>query len=150
MLNALGTRFNVASYQVEKFMKDGHTDVTQQMQDEYEDKVAQLALERVEIEEAANEEPTLEDYSRLVYLFNKASDRVKDPAQAEKMREKSADMAKKLLDKFDSKNKNLRIPEDQAAYGPLLLKMVGDNKTERGLLRTEDFKGDITRAEQCK
>ena len=151
MLNAVGQRFNIASYQVEKFIKDGHTDVTREMQDGYEDKVAQLALERVEMEEAANEEPSLEDYSRLVYLFDKASKRVKNIEQAAKMEEKSAEMAAKLLEKFDPKHKNLRIPEESAAWAPLLAKMIGDNgKTERGMLRVEDFKGDITLMEQCK
>ena len=150
MLNEISKRFNIASYQVEKFLKDGKTDVTHEMQDEYEDKVAQLALERVEGEESANEEPLLEDYSRLVYLFDKASRRMKNVEQAGKMEEKSAEMAGKLLEKFDTKNKNLSIPEEKEAWQPLLAKMIGDGKTERGLLRVDEFKGDITRLEQCK
>ncbi len=154
MLDQLGRRYNIAAFQVDKFLKENHTDVTTDMQDLYEDKVAEIQLERVTVvEEEANpnEEVSLEDYSRLVYLFDKASHRVKDREKATSMQEKSAEMAKKLLDKYDPTKKNLRIPEDKDAWQPLLNRMIGDNQTVRGLLRIqEDFKGDVNRRDQCK
>jgi hypothetical protein len=151
MLTELGKRYNYAAFQIEKFLKEDHKDVTTDMQEGYEDKVAELQMERVDIEEEANEEVSLEDYSRLVYLFDKASRRAKDREKALKMEEKSIETAEKLLKKYDSKAKNLRIPEDKDVWQPLLSKMIGDGKTDRGLLRIQDdFKGDITKMDQCK
>lgn len=114
MLNALSRRNNNAAFQVEKFVKEGKSEFKPEMADKYENKVADLQSERVEmIEEAEGEEPTMDDYSRLVYLFNKT-----------RRDKKCADICKKLLDTFDKEKKNVRIPDDEKVWQEKLAKMV--------------------------
>ncbi|HYG78601.1 MAG TPA: hypothetical protein VEK08_26615 [Planctomycetota bacterium] len=113
MLNALSRRNNLAAFQVEKFVKENKPGITIEMMDKYENKVADLQAERVEmIEEDKDEQPTMEDYSRLVYLFNKT-----------RRDKKCADMCKKLLDTFDPESKNLRIPDDEKVWQEKFAKM---------------------------
>jgi len=113
MLNALSRRNNIAAFQVEKFVKDAKPGFTIEMVDRYENKVADLQSERVEmIEESDGEDPTMEDYGRLVYLFNKT-----------RRDKKCADMCKKLLDTFDKDNKNMRIPDDEKLWQEKFAKM---------------------------
>jgi hypothetical protein len=113
MLNALSRRYNIAAFQVDKFIKEQKPEYNTDMIDMYENKVADIQAERVEmIEEADDGEPTMDDYSRLVYLFQKTR-RLKP----------CADIAKKLLEKFDKDNKNCRIPDDPKVWAEMLAKM---------------------------
>ena len=123
MLNILSDRYNVAAFQLEKLKKTGTnlskdvTDKYDAMIDEYENKVAELQGERVDILEAnkdagSTDELTLDDFSRLVYLFNKTG-----------QTRKAADIAIKLLKRFDPENKNLRLVDDEKVYQPFLRAM---------------------------
>ncbi|MCY3023414.1 MAG: hypothetical protein NTW87_30915 [Planctomycetota bacterium] len=125
MLNAVSRRYNLAAFQVEDFMKkgkkeaktkDGKTvELTTDMVEVYERKVAELQRERVKMVEEAEGEapPTLEDYSRLVYLFTKT-----------RMDREAADTARKLLERFDSDNKSCIIPpDDEKTWQAMLTKM---------------------------
>ena len=114
MLNVLSDRYNVAAFQLEK-LKKTKTDLPKEtadkydaMIDQYENKVAELQGERVDMMEESKEkdELTLDDYSRLVYLFNKTG-----------QTRKAADIAIKMLKKFDPDNKNLRMPDDEKFMG---------------------------------
>ncbi|MGD0089403.1 MAG: hypothetical protein ABSE73_05735 [Planctomycetota bacterium] len=118
MLEALARRFNIASFQVEKFIKEGKAEYTAPMLEGYENKVADLWSERVEMVEEAEggeQQTSLEDYARVVYLFNKSHrDR------------KVADCAKRLLEKFDPKGACCKIgdgDEEGKVWQALLAKM---------------------------
>ncbi len=121
MLNILSDRFNVAGFQLEKLKKTGSglskdvLDKYEALMDEYENKVAELQSERVDIIDEGKvkgEELSLDDFSRLVYLFNKIG-----------KTQKAADNAIKLLKRFDPQNKNLRLVDDEKVYNPILKAM---------------------------
>ena len=121
MLNILSDRFNVAGFQLEKLKKTGTglakdvTDKYEVMIDEYENMVADLQSERVDIiaeGKVPGEDLSLDDYSRLVYLFNKTG-----------KTQKAADIAIKLLKRFDPQNKNLRMLDDEKVFNPFLKAM---------------------------
>ena len=119
MLNVLSDRYNVAAFQLEK-LKKTKSDLTKEMGEKYdelidlyENKVAELQGERVDmLEESSGDDLTLDDYSRLVYLFNKTG-----------QTRKAADIAIKLLKKFDPNNKNMRMADDEKVWGPFLKSM---------------------------
>jgi hypothetical protein len=113
MLNALSRRNNIAAFQVEKFIKEGKKEFNADMIDKYENVVANLQAERVSmVEKAENEDPTLDDYTRLVYLFNKT-----------RRDRQCADTAKKLLETFDKENKSSKIPDDPKVWQEKLQKL---------------------------
>ncbi|HEY3321755.1 MAG TPA: hypothetical protein VGP72_14890 [Planctomycetota bacterium] len=133
MLNALSRRNLMASFQIDKFVKDGKkmedgNSFTLDMMDKYENKVADLQAKRVEMMEENDENPTLEDYSRLVYLFNKT--RRDKPC---------ADTAKELLSKFDPKDTNCRIKDDEKLWKDYLVKM-----------KTTIRYADLNKMDRCK
>ena len=140
MINALTRRYNIAAFQAEKFIKEGKLEAG--AEEAYENKVAELQSVRVEmIEDAEHEEPTLEDYARLVHLFNKTS---KSDFGRQK---KAADMAKKLLDKFDPEKKNFKIPDDEKVWRALLARMIGDQDTNTaGVI----YYADLNKGDRCK
>ena len=133
MLNVLSDRYNVAAFQLEK-LKKTKSDLTKETSEKYdelidlyENKVAELQGERVDmLEESSGDDLTLDDYSRLVYLFNKTG-----------QTRKAADIAIKLLKKFDPENKNMRMADDEKVWGPFLKSMqrvisyASINKQER-------------------
>jgi hypothetical protein len=113
MLNALSRRNNIAAFQVDKFIKEGKKEFNAEMIDKYENAVANYQSERVSmIEKADNEDPTLDDYTRLVYLFNKT-----------RRDRQCADTAKKLLEIFDKENKSSKIPDDPKVWQEKLQKV---------------------------
>ncbi len=106
MLDALSYRYNVAAAQAAKLK------LAAEVIDAYNAKMADIQFQRVEMLEEEKEDVTLEDYSRLVYLFNRVG-----------QKKRSADIAYKLLKKFDPENKNMIIPDDEAVWQGLLKKM---------------------------
>ena len=117
MLNLLSDRFNVAAFQLEKLKKkEGISkediDKYDALINTYEGKVAELQGERLDLSESGTDDLSLDDYSRLVYLFNKIG----------KTR-KAADIAIKLLKKFDPENKNMRMTDDEKTWRPFLAAM---------------------------
>ncbi len=122
MLNVLSDRYNIAAYQMEKKRKTD-TNISKEEGEKldeiiskYENKVAELQGERVdtiELGKHENDELTLDDYSRLVYLFNKTG-----------QTRKAADTAIKLLKKFDPENKNMKMMDDEKVWRPFLDKML--------------------------
>jgi hypothetical protein len=129
MLRTLSSRYNIAAFQVEKFLKEKKPGITDEMLDEYEKKVALLERERLRmIEQDPDWNPSLEDYARLVYLFAKAS-----------LDAESADTAQKLLQKFDPENKNCRMPDEEQYWQGLLDKMLRIIKYD-----------DLNKMERCK
>ncbi|MEI6232885.1 MAG: hypothetical protein WCT04_07530 [Planctomycetota bacterium] len=119
MLNKLSDRYLIAGFQLEKLKKTEPNmpketaDKYDAMLVEYDKMVADLQGERVEIlEESNSTELALDDYSRLVYLFDKTG-----------QTKKAADVAIKLLKKFDPQNKNMRLQDDEKVYGPFLKAM---------------------------
>ena len=130
MLEALARRFNMAAFQVEKFIKEGKTEYTTAMLEAYENKVADLWAERVKmVEEAEGEEQTtLEDYARVVYLFLKT-----------RRNREAADTAEVLLKKFDPKGEGCHIPDDEKVWQNMLAKMQAVIKYN-----------DLTKWDRCK
>jgi len=130
MLEALARRYNIAAFQVEKFIKEEKKEYTKAMLDAYENRVADLWAERVQmVEEAEGEQQTsLEDYARVVYLFLKAH-----------RNREAADCAKKLLDKFDADGKGTNIPDDEKVWQNMLAKM-------QQIIRYND----LTKWDRCK
>jgi hypothetical protein len=135
MLQSLSRRYNIAAFQAEKFIKEGKMEAGSE--EPYEVKVADLQAIRVEmIEEAKDQEPTLEDYSRLVYLFNKTG-----------KHKKAADQAKKLLDTFDPEKKNVKIADDEKIWQGILARMIGDRETATmGVIKYND----LAKEDRCK
>ena len=131
MLNALSRRYLVAAAQVER-QKD-KPENHKELKDRYELKLTEFQSARLEfMEEDAAEELTLEDYTRLLFLFYKT--------QQER---KAADWGVKLLAKFDAQNKGVLIADDEATWKSLFARM------EKALV-TIRKDGDTNRYENCK
>ncbi|HEY3322784.1 MAG TPA: hypothetical protein VGP72_20180 [Planctomycetota bacterium] len=113
MLNMLSRRHNIAAFQIEKLLKEGDSRLTAEMREAHENKVADLQFERVSLQETdTNEKPSLEDYCRLVWLFDKTG------------RTKAcADIAKELLDKFAPGGKTSQLPETEKFWQEMLARM---------------------------
>lgn len=114
MLSALSERYNIAAFQLEH-LKKTTSDMPKEQQEkfddminEYELKVAELQGERVDLLEDSAALP-LDDYSRLVYLFHRTG-----------QIQKAADIAERMLKKFDPANKNMTIPDTEAVWKPFL------------------------------
>jgi len=115
MLTALSRRYNIAAAQVKFFVDQGKSEFNLDQMEPYELAVARLQKERVALLEGAeDEEPQLDDYSRLVYLFNKIG-----------AYKEAIDAARKLLGKFDAENTNSRIPDEPKVWQDLLGRMQG-------------------------
>ena len=124
MLSALSDRYNIAAFQLEH-KKKSESDLSKAEQDKlddlinvYELKVAELQGERVDLMEGGDE-LTLDDYSRLVYLFHRTGNI-----------RRAADTAIKLLKKFDPDNKNMKMPDDEQTWKPFLDGMLRAIKYE--------------------
>ncbi|MFH0938074.1 MAG: hypothetical protein V1899_02150 [Planctomycetota bacterium] len=135
LLTTLSDRNNIAAFQAAKFIREGTLPFGSE--DVYENKVAELQEKRVDmVEEEPDQEPALEDYCRLVYLFNKTA-----------KYEKAVMVARKLLGKFDPQQKNVRIPDEAKVWQSLLARMKGDAGTNmHGILKYTDINKD----ERCK
>ena len=105
MLDALSYRNNMAFFQAQKMLKEQVAGITPEAMDGYENKVAEFQAERIDLAESAGTQPSLEDYSRLLYLFMKTH-----------RERKAADVAFKLLEKFDPEDKSTRIPDDEKVW----------------------------------
>jgi len=135
MLDLISSRYNIAAFQAEKFIKEGK--MPEDSERPYEDKVAELQAIRVDMrEDEKDNQPKLEDYSRLVYLFNRSN-----------MKKRAADMAMKMLKTFDPENKNVKIPDDEKIWKGMLARMVGDVETGvKGIITYTD----INKESRCK
>jgi hypothetical protein len=151
MYDAVSRRNAIAAFQLEKAVQDnlkkadGAKDkLTEAQLKDYEtringywDKVTELHGARVKMaEEDPNEKPSLEDYCRLVNLYDRA----------QRYRE-AADTSHKLLDIFDAGKNNLRILDDVKIWRPLEIKLVGDRvaSSSQGIIVYQDF----TKMKRC-
>jgi hypothetical protein len=112
----------LAARQAEKFIQDGQ--MPRNSEEPYDRKVADIQELRASLE---TEKPTLDDASRLVYLFKKA-----------KEDEKAVVQAHKLLEIFNPKDKDVRIPDDEKVWQDLLARMIGDQHS-KGVISYPDF-----------
>lgn len=107
MVNALSRRYLYASAQAAKL------NLGKAMMDGYERKLCDLQWSRIEMmSENADDDLTLEDYTRMLYLFNKTS-----------QERRAADWGVKLLAKFDPQSKNLKMPDDEIFWQAMLERM---------------------------
>ena len=112
MLEALSYRNNMAAFQAQRLNREKPNTIPTETLDAYEDKVAEMQAERMDLEESTGTTPSLEDYSRLVYLFMKTHrDR------------RAVDVAAKLLDKYDPTDNNVKIPDDEKVWQEMLKQM---------------------------
>jgi len=134
MLNALSHRNNRAALQGMALIRRAKennepTTVTAQNIENYELAVVKLWSERVQIiEDAQDQEPSLEDYARLLYLLNK-----------NRKEKEVCDLGLKVLQKFDPDSKNIKLPEDEKFWQAHLEKM-------NVVIRYNDLKKN----DQCK
>lgn len=116
MLTALSDRYNIAAFQLEH-KKKNESNLSKEDQEKFDDlinayemKVAELQGERVDLlEGGGGDELSLDDYSRLIYLFHRTG-----------QIRKAADIAVKMLAKFDPQNKNMKMPNDEQTWKPFL------------------------------
>jgi hypothetical protein len=134
MLTTLSQRNNIAAFQAEKFIKEKKMEPG--AEDKYEEKVADLQERRISMAEAENSEPPLEDYARLVYLFDRTG-----------KFENAVKTAKKMLDKFDPNNENVRIPDEPKVWQSLLARVNGDLESRTPALV---FYKDLYKDTRCK
>jgi hypothetical protein len=119
MVETLSRRYTVAAAQARKAR------LTADVVSAYQGKVAELQSARLE---ALKGKATLADYASVLYLLDTAG----------KKRE-AADMAGRLLAKFDPQNQNARIPDDPKPWQDLLAKMTAQIKY-----------ADLTKWDRCK
>ena len=131
MLNALSRRYLIAAAQVDK-MKD-KPENHKELKDKYELKLTEFQSARLEfLKDDAADELTLEDYTRMLFLFHKT--------QQER---KATDWGVILLAKFDPQNKGVLIPDDEKTWKALYDRM------EKALAPIRQD-GDYNRYENCK
>ena len=109
MLDALSYRNNIAAFQAQKIIQENPAAISTEIINGYEEKVAEFQAEKIDLAEAAGASTLLEDYSRLAYLFMKTH-----------KEKKAVDVALKMLEKFDPKDKNVKIPDDERVWREML------------------------------
>ncbi|MCW8129746.1 MAG: hypothetical protein KIS92_05270 [Planctomycetota bacterium] len=107
MANALSRRYLIASAQAAKL------NLGKELVETYERKLTDLQWSRIELlAENDADDLTMEDYTRMLFLFNKTS-----------QERRAVDWGVKLLAKFDPQNKNMRIADDEIVWQAMLERM---------------------------
>ncbi|MBI3830859.1 MAG: hypothetical protein HY291_15170 [Planctomycetes bacterium] len=127
MVNALSRRYLIAAAQAEKLK------LSKDLSEGYERKLTELQWSRVEMmAESEADDLTLEDYTRMLFLFNKTN-----------QERRAADWAIKLLAKFDPETKNVKMPDEEVYWQALLEKMFK-------VIKPEGSYADLQKYERCK
>ncbi len=97
-------------------------------------KIAEFEEQRFALYKAG--EPTLKDFSYLLYALKRANQTAK-----------AIDAGKKLLDTFDPKGTGVHIADEPAPWQQLLTRMIGDaNAGVKGMIRFND----LNKWDRCK
>jgi len=107
MVNALSRRYLIAAAQAAKL------NLEKALVEKYELKLTELQWSRIEMMAASDaDDLALEDYTRMLSLFNKTG-----------QDKRAADWAVRLLAKFDPENKNCKIPDEEVVWVDMLERM---------------------------